>query len=486
MNQSSSSILESVKELFSFFSNAWFDEFKNQQAKQIEPVKKRQRTKAQSKREPSRFYERIFSLRVTLFYLSFQWLNSDKTCDAVIKDLRAGGADHLGSGRGGKLSERLKSRQTTSYSDARQRLPESLISHALRHFSRCLPQMIGLPDHPSKPPPAKERSLQLMDGSTLAMLRNPAIEKDYPPASNQHGPSDWSLMRIAAAFCSRSGAVMAAAQAAITTSEQQLAWKLFELADAFTLWIGDRNFGVFSVVEKARRLRQDVLLRLTEARARKLLGARKPEEDQLIQWSCTRHDQLAAQADCSPVHGRLIYAQVHRNGFRSQTLWLFTTLLDAQEYPPQLLLQWYGLRWQAELNFRYLKRQLDMHILDVKTPAMARKEFFAGLLAYNLVRAVMYAGGARIGVASTAISFSQARRLVFSALQRLASSGISRHQLITWLIDEIGHQLLPKRKRPRPSEPRRVRMRPRVFPPLRGSRAVARARLTNPATQCKS
>lgn len=423
---------------------------------------------------------------MTLFYLCFQRLNSDKTCDAVIKDLRAGGANHLDCGRSKKLSQRLKSRQTTSYSDARRRLPESLISQALQQFNRCMRQMIGLPTDPSTPPPAKERSLQLIDGSTLAMLQNPAIQKDYPSASNQHGPSDWSLMRITAGFCSRTGAVMAAAQAAITTSEQQLAWKLFELAHAFTVWIGDRNFGVFSVVERARHFRQDVLLRLTDSRARKLLGTRKLQEDQRIQWNCTRHDKLAADADRSTVHGRLIYAQVSRKGFRTQTLWLFTSLLDAHEYPPQRLIDWYGLRWNAELNFRYLKRQLDMHTLDVKTPTMARKEFFVGVLAYNLVRAAMYAAGARIGVASTIISFSQTRRLVFSALQKLASSGISHHQLIAWLIEEIGQQLLPKRKRERPSEPRRVRTRPRAFPPLRGSRAAARDRLINPASPCKS
>jgi hypothetical protein len=41
------------------------------------------------------FYERIFSLQVTLWYLIFQRLNDDRTLSAVIKDLRAGGAERL-------------------------------------------------------------------------------------------------------------------------------------------------------------------------------------------------------------------------------------------------------------------------------------------------------------------------------------------------------------------------------------------------------
>ena len=37
---------------------------------------------------PTRFYERIFSLRVTLWYLIFQWLSFDQTPTATVLDLR--------------------------------------------------------------------------------------------------------------------------------------------------------------------------------------------------------------------------------------------------------------------------------------------------------------------------------------------------------------------------------------------------------------
>ena len=43
--------------------------------------------KAKNKAEPESFYDRIFSLQVTLWCMIFQRLNSDRTLDSVLKDV---------------------------------------------------------------------------------------------------------------------------------------------------------------------------------------------------------------------------------------------------------------------------------------------------------------------------------------------------------------------------------------------------------------
>ena len=108
-------------------------------------------------------------------------------------------------------------------------------------------------------------------------------------------------------------------------------------------------------------------------------------EERWIQWAPTRHDQVPPGVERRAVEGRLIYVRLNKAG-RWIDLWLFTTLAAA-DYPIALLVQWYGQRWQAELHFRSVKTQMRLAELDVCTPAMARKEFYAGLLAYSLVRA---------------------------------------------------------------------------------------------------
>ncbi|WP_373529676.1 transposase [Nostoc sp.] len=53
----------------------------------------------------------------------------------------------------------------------------------------------------------------------------------------------------------------------------------------------------------------------------------------------------------------------------------------------------YGKRWDVELNLRYLKTTLGMDILRCKTLSMVRKEIYVFLLAYNLLRSLMWDAG---------------------------------------------------------------------------------------------
>ncbi len=426
------------------------------------------------------FYERIFSLRLTLWYLIFQRLNFDGTLAGVVADLRAGGADRLGRRRGPKLSRQVRSTKTGAYNQARQRLPLALLQAALAELAATLSRLVGDEPAPARPPAPDRRRRQLLDGSTLEMLPTAALAEAFPQARNQHGVSDWCVMRILVGFCAKSGAVLSACCGPVSYSEQAMAWSLLECGTKFTVWIGDRNFGVWSVVAQARRCHQDAVVRLTKVRARRLYRSRPMAsgEDRPIDWMPTRHDQSPPGLAREAVSGRLIYVRLKKAGCTID-LWLFTTL-PAGEYPVALLVQWYGQRWQAELHFRSVKTQLQMTELDVRSPQMARKEFYAGLLAYSLVRAVMWAAGERLEQGIKAISFSQARRVVVSRLaewgRRYRSGAGTAQRWVRLLLAEVTQQTLPKRRRKRPTEMRRVRHRQQKFPYFRGSRAAARAR----------
>jgi len=333
---------------------------------------------------PRSFYGRIFSPVVTLWYLIFQRLNTDKTQDAVVKDLRAGGADRLSPSRRQPLSKKMRSDATTSYNDARQRIPLKFLQWVLQRIAQPVQALRRALDG--------GRNFQLLDGSTLAVLFNPALGKIYPASKNQHGPSDWSIIRVVVGFCLWTGVVLSAAEGSMHLSEQALAWSLMARALAGTVWIADRNFGIWSVVAQAIHCHQDAILRLTNARATRLTGGRTwfSGQEEVVQWRRTKHDKIAPGTEEVCVMGRLIFVQVYREG-RLINLWLFTTLMDQEAFPISRLVELYGYRWQVELDFRYVKTALGMATLVVKSPEMACKEFYAGLIAYNLVRLVMAA-----------------------------------------------------------------------------------------------
>ena len=464
------------------FSNQWVSQWKQQwahQQGQNPQEQKRHRSK------PISFYERIFTLRITLWYLIYQRLSSDGTLAAVVRNVRDGGADCLGQRGKPKLSKRILSPQTGSYNDARQRLPLALVQAALSCVGQKIQGLVGWKQQgPQKPSPL-HRPRQLLDGSTLKVLATPELAQEYPQARGKKRISDWCVIRIVVSFCARSGAVLGATQAATKQSEQRLAWQIMAQAAPGVIWVGDRNFGIWSMAAQAVKHHQDVLVRLTRARAKKLMGKKKLRsgQERLVQWSPTGHDQAAPGTEGLVVEGRLIYVRLRR-GHTVIDLWLFTTL-EAKDCSIELLVKWYGQRWQAEVHFRSVKTHMHLDELHVESPEMARKEFYAALLAYSLVRAVMWGAGENLETGVQTLSFSNARRAVLEWLKdwgrSAGRSAGAQPQWIITLLHEIQQQRLPKRKRPRPSQPRMVRSRATHWPILKGSRRDAQNRhLANP------
>lgn len=445
------------------------------------------------------FYARIFSPLITLWYLIFQRLNSDPTLAEVVTDVHQGGADGLGRGPI-PLSQKIRSWATTAYSNARQRLPLCVLTQGLVAQSR---QILALAQNLVW----RDLQVRLLDGSTVRLRPLGDIAQHFPPQSNHKKlkrktkaktrgknrrqpkrktpqPPYWCLMRVVVSFCARSAVAMGCAVGAMTHSEQELACQLIRQAVAQTLFIGDRNFGVFRIVQAARHVRAHVLVRLTEVRARKLVaGSLRVGREYPVSWSPSRHDQQEPGCASTPVPGRLIVAQVQRKGFRAQRLLLFTTLLEASTYRAEALIEMYGVRWQIELDLRYLKAQMELEQLECKSAAMAQKEWFAGLLAYNLIRALMLCAALQAGVNPLILSFSAARRQLEGWLEHFGARGQHRLQVWDKLLAGVAQCRQPKRKKPRPSEPRAKRYVRESFPPLYGSRSQARKELEKNASK---
>lgn len=421
-----------------------------------------------------RFYLRAWCPVITLWFLIWQRLWPEHTLTAVVNEARRGGADALRPGAK-PLSARLRSRATTAYAKARLRLPLAWVQEVytttaerLATLGRTAQELAAL-------------RVCLLDGSTFRLRPFPKIRKAFPPHRTRRKRSYWCVARVVVSFCAATGVALQGVVGSLHQSEQALAVRLI-LAAARALYVGDRNFGVWRVVRATVQAGGHALVRLTSVRAHCLAAGRrlKPGLDWVGRWEPSAHDQVDRGLKKEAVEGRLVVVRVSRRGFRTQVLCLFTTLLDAQAYPPTELLRIYGVRWQVELNFRTVKVTMSLRQLEVKSPAMARKEFYAGLMAYNLVRGLMSVAARAAGCATGQLSFAQARTALVSVLGTLWLDWVPRErrtQQLEWLCQEVGRMRLPKRTKPRPSEPRAQWHEPRVFPAMRGTRAQARRQL---------
>jgi hypothetical protein len=142
-----------------------------------------------------------------------------------------------------------------------------------------------------------------------------------------------------------------------------------------------------------------------------------------------------------------------------------TTLLEAGTYAAAELAKLYRMRWHAELDLRSLKITLGMDVLRCKSPPMVRKEIWAHLLAYNLIRAVMARTASDLGVAPRRLSFKGALQAMTAIAEPLRhADGAIPSALHEWLGLMIGSYLVGDR--PDRIEPRARKRRPKDYPHL--------------------
>ena len=89
---------------------------------------------------------------------------------------------------------------------------------------------------------------------------------------------------------------------------------------------------------------------------------------------------------------------------------MVTTLLDVEKYPKEDLAHLYRARWNAELDLRALKVDLQMDILRCKTPELVRKEIWTHILANNLIRTMMAQATVCHKIEPRSISFKGAKQ----------------------------------------------------------------------------
>ena len=427
-----------------------------------------------------RLYWRLLTPLVMVWCLVVQRLQDDHTADAIVSYLRSGAVDHWSSRRRRRLplSQRLTSESTSAYVQGRNRLPLALLQQALRHVRRTLATW-GQGEASLQ---WKGHAVRVLDGTTFRLRPFGDLAATYGQAQNQCGTSYWVWVKSLASFCLRTQAVVAYAETAGVHSETSLIRPVLEQEEVpNSLYLADRNLGVYQLVQVAHAFKQQVLVRLNLRVARRLLKSTpRPRKrvpagtDCRLVWTLGAKNKWDPTLPVVPVWGRLLYARLCRPGFRPMDLYLFTSLEDAERYPLVDLVALYGERWKGEIDYRQIKQVLEMDEFDVKSAALFRKELAAGLLTYNLICAYMTKAALKAGLAPTDLSFSRCARRLRALFLYGVPKWVAPDQIEEYILDRLAKCRLPKQPNKVAHEPRQVRRRPAVYPALKGSRAKAR------------
>ena len=301
------------------------------------------------------------------------------------------------------------SASTGGYGQARQRLPKPIVGKVTERIVSQLRAAMqegwaGL-----------KRPIFVMDGSSRPLQHAPELVKAFPPGHNQHGENHGPVMRWVVFHDVFSGLALAPncgpfyGDAAV--SEQSLAEAARERLPPEAVVLADGNFGIFAFAHAVPRSGRPTILRLTEARAKKIPGGPLGGIDQPVVWRSSRwdraaHPQLPEEAEGK---GRLI---LRRNPSRpGELLILFTS----RELTAEEMVEICRLRWNVETDRRSLKRTLDLNPLSSKSAAMVEKELLPAVAACNLVRAVMCLAAQRAKITPRRLRFAFVQAVVDAA-----------------------------------------------------------------------
>jgi hypothetical protein len=290
------------------------------------------------------------------------------------------------------------------------------------------------------------------------------------------------IVRLVVVFCLACGTVLDAAMGRCLgkkTGETALLRSLETAFEPGDVLLGDRGFsGWFDMAYWVQR-GVDVVTRLHQRRRCDLRrGRRLGPNDHRVVWPKLQRppwmDEETYRSLPEQLELREVRVQVREAGFRTESLVVVTTLLDADEISAEDLADLYRARWHAELDLRSLKITLGMDVLRCMSPDMVRKEIWAHLLAYNLIRTVMAQAAHENDLQPRDISFKGAQQTLAAFADRLADTDDMMHayELYAELLSAIAvHRVgdRPNRVEPR-ARKRRRKQYPRLMQPRREAR----------------
>jgi hypothetical protein len=395
--------------------------------------------------EGYRFHDGVYSCAVVVWLMIWQRLQRPRSLQAAVSHLLQGGAGDLVSPCKRWVEDNV-SAGTARYCEARQALPKPIaekVTDRIVDESRAEMQEGW---------PGLKRPIFVVDGSSLQLQHADELVRAYSPGRNQHGKNHWPVMRIVVFHDVWSGLALRPSWGPMygktPVSEQKLAQEAMSRLPADAVVLGDGNFGIFAYAHAAHQSGRPVILRLTKARAQRILGRELVEGTdarvvwQASPWDRRRHPELPGQAAIS---GRLL---VCANPSRpEELLYLFTTL----ELPASEIVEIYGLRWNVETDLRSLKRTVGLHQLSSKSVDMVEKELLLAVAAYNLVRAVMCMAARRANIPPRQLSFAFVQAVVEAGLPGLshAANEAEYQQRLDRMLRLAARGKLPNRSRPR-------------------------------------
>lgn len=269
----------------------------------------------------------------------------------------------------------------STLSGRRQVLPFEVFEELLRRLLRPLAA-----DNPQAF--YRQWRLAALDGISFSLPNTPQVKKSCRKGGNQKGPAAFAKLHCAALVELVMHNPLAACLGRQGQSEWKLAQGLLDYLPKQCLLLADRLYGcgafLIAAMEKLQPCGGHFLVRVKDRLKVVRQIKRLQDGSGLVEIKALATGSTHRVAGTLQV--REIRATLQRPGFRPVRLRLWTSLLDSAAAPAVELARLYATRWEQELYFRELKRELGVNdLLRSQTMETGAQEVAAMIIGSSLI-----------------------------------------------------------------------------------------------------
>jgi hypothetical protein len=395
------------------------------------------------------YRDRVFGPVTTIWGFLSQVLSDDHSCrDAVSRVIAHRAASGL----------EPCSPNTASYCNARGRIPTAVLCDLAKRTAGEL--QAGIPERWKW----NGRRVFIADGSHVSMPDTPQNQASYPQPEAQQPGVGFPLARLTVLLSLATGAchdLAIAAYAGKGTGETTLLRQMYGTLEPGDVLLADALFDNYFIACELRQRGIELVARAQYQRVGTRTVQSGPDGDVIV-WERPNkpHGMKGEQYRTYPktLRMRQVSVDARDKENRVEQFKVITTILDASIDGGQIG-DLYERRWDGEVDIRSIKSTMKMDILRCKTPEMVRKEIWAHLLAYNLLRTVMAVAAAESGTEPRKVSFKGAKQAVTAFAPKIeAARPEDRARLIDAMLATVAYHRVGDR--PGRWEPRARKRRP--------------------------
>lgn len=357
--------------------------------------------------------------------------------------------------------------KTAAYIKARSRIPEDKLKELFVTTGKMLEEAA------SEQWIFEDRQVKIVDATTFTLHDTAQNQAEYPQPSGQKKGCGFPMMCASILRGLESGAIIDAETVAGTGYEHPVFRKLWRSLNSGDIVLGDALYGSFAELVKLREMGADGLFRGGTKKFELQNAKRIGEGEWLYEWHRPPLPGKWVQRSELPnsITVRVIRFNANRKGYKGKQDTIYTTLLDRDKYPREDLIKLYHRRWGIEVTFDDIKTTMGLEMLSCKTPSGCRKELWAGLLMYNLIRTIMLDAAIQHKISVFRLSFAGTlHKFIETCMGKLIAtdSNLAYVVLIRSIIED------PVQYRPGRVEPRKVKRRPKQYSLMAKPRKIER------------